>query len=82
MPTVSTQSMTAIGTVGAGDKAAVTPTRTNQAGTRARQRNTRTADNVFMSEAYSCCAQHSCTLVNTFVYLPVTTTRRSNARKR
>ena len=52
MPTVSTSSTTAIGTVGTGDQAAVTPTSTNQAGTRARQRNTRAADNVFMKATY------------------------------
>jgi len=53
MPTVSTIAATATGTVGTGDHAAATPTRTNQAGTRARQRNTRAGDNVFMNAAYS-----------------------------
>src|ERR1041385_351646 len=51
-PTVSARAISAMGTVGAGDQAATAPTSTNQTGTRARQRNTRAADNVFMKAAY------------------------------
>jgi len=52
MPTVSARTISAIGTVGAGDQAAKVPTSTNQTGTTARQRNTRAADSVFMKAAY------------------------------